>query len=84
MSSEVVKRQMLHHLWLYGKVPWRMGVVLVTVEGMIPANSRQGESGEEVFGGGIPLELSEMVEDDPLNAEVGGMKSEDKRSLITL
>ena len=33
---------------------------------------------EDVFGGGIMLELAEMVEDDPLNAEAGGVISEDK------
>eukprot|EP00061_Rhincodon_typus_P005526 g25147.t1 len=43
-----------------------------------------GMRGRCGIGSGILLELSEMVENDPLNAEAGGVKSEDKRGQIML
>eukprot|EP00061_Rhincodon_typus_P006789 g27796.t1 len=39
---------------------------------------------EDMFGGDVLLDLSEMVENDPLNVEAGGMKSENKGNLITI
>eukprot|EP00061_Rhincodon_typus_P005213 g24466.t1 len=42
-------------------------------EGTAPAEGGQGKEGEYVFGGGISLEVVEMVSDDLLDLDAGGM-----------
>eukprot|EP00061_Rhincodon_typus_P006987 g28205.t1 len=48
------------------------------LEGMVPAEGGQGRGGEYVSGGGILLEMAEMVSDGLLNMDTGGMVGKDK------
>ena len=84
VRREELKEQVLHLLRLQGKVLWEGAEELDVLEEWTSISLRgwplwNADGGrEDVFYGSIMLELAEMVEDDPLNAEASGVESEDK------
>eukprot|EP00061_Rhincodon_typus_P013753 g40325.t1 len=57
-----------------------MGVL----EGMVATEDRQGRGGEYVSNGGISLEMTEMMAQDPLELDTDGMVGKDKGYPITV
>eukprot|EP00061_Rhincodon_typus_P017929 g46865.t1 len=51
-------------------------------EGMVLVDGRQVMGGEYVSGGGIRLEVAQMVANDPLDVDAGRMVGKDKVDLI--
>eukprot|EP00061_Rhincodon_typus_P010918 g35557.t1 len=81
VSREEVNGQVLHLLQLHGKVRWEGRVMLVVVEWTRMSLREQSlrmqtgrVRGRCVWSGGVLLELSEMAENDLLNADTGAMK----------
>eukprot|EP00061_Rhincodon_typus_P015961 g43923.t1 len=88
---EEVNGQALHLCWLQGKVPLGCGALLGegrvdqgVPEGTVPAEGGQGREGKCVSGGGIFLEVVEMVSDDLLDVDAGGIVGEDKGNPIAV
>eukprot|EP00061_Rhincodon_typus_P007204 g28661.t1 len=51
---------------------------------MVPAEVRQGRGGEYVSGGDTSLEVAEMMSDDLLDVDGGGMLGKDKGNPIAV
>eukprot|EP00061_Rhincodon_typus_P005968 g26113.t1 len=63
---------------LWGDVKSEGSVDQGVSEGIVPVEGGQGRGGEYVSGGGISLEVVEMVADDLLDVDIGEMVGKDK------